>query len=347
MIGVGLIGFGFAGQSFHAPVISAVEGLELKRVMRHSKTALTGHFASIPMSVNADDLLRDKSIGLIVVATPNVTHFPLAKAALEAGKHVVIDKPFATTAAEAEELVEIAKRNGKLLTVYHNRRHDGDFLTLRDLLRSGVLGRIVRLESRIDRFRPELRAGAWREDAGPGAGVLFDLAPHLIDQALLLFGDPKSLTADVRIEREGAVVDDAFDITLHYPQMCVKLGATMLGAIAGPRFALHGVDGSYVKFGGDPQEALLRAGSLPGGDAWGAEHEAHWGVVSRVEGGTLTERRLPTKNGDYRRFYDNVRDAVLGRAELEVQPEAALQVMRLLEAAVESSRTGKTIPISA
>src|ERR1035438_9953450 len=254
MIDVGLVGFGFAGRTFHAPVISAVEGLRLAAILQRVGPDAQIAYPATPVVRTLDQLLAIESIRLVVIATPNTTHFDLAKQCLLAGRDVVIDKPFATTYAEAEELVKIASDQGRLLSVYQNRRWDGDFVTLQRLIAQGKLGGVVLFESHFDRFRPRLKDNAWRERPEPGSGVLFDLGPHLIDQALLLFGAPRSISADVRIERDGAAVDDAFDVVLHYPRMRARLRAGMLVSTPTPRFVVQATQGGYLKFGLDPQE---------------------------------------------------------------------------------------------
>jgi predicted dehydrogenase len=255
----------------------------------------------------------------------------------------VIDKPFATAYAEAAELVALAEKCGRLLSVYHSRRFDGDFKTVRNLIASGALGRIVLYESHYDRYRLQLRPGAWREQAGAGSGVWFDLGPHLIDQALTLFGTPEEVSADVRVERDGAVVDDAFDVTLMYPRVRVFLRGTMLASKPAPHFLIHGTKGSFVKYGLDPQENALKRGELPEGSEWGKEAPEAWGILSLIDGDKLSERIIPTEPGDYREYYENVRDAILGKAALAVTPQAALSVMRALELAQQSSRERRAI----
>jgi predicted dehydrogenase len=263
---------------------------------------------------------------------------------LQAGRNVVIDKPFATTYAEAEELVHLANDQGRLLSVYHNRRWDGDFLTVQQLLNHSEIGRTALFESRFDRFRPQLRPDAWRERPEPGSGVLFDLGPHLIDQALLLFGTPLAVAADVRIERDRATADDAFDMMLVYPQTRAVLRAGMLVSAPTPRYIVQATEGSYIKFGLDPQEDALKRGEVPDGDAWGREPQERWGTLRTLRAGSLTERPLPTLAGDYRKYYENVRDAILGNADLEVTPQQALDVMHAVELAHLSSRKRCAIP---
>ena len=248
---------------------------------------------------------------------------------------------------DAISLVQFARQQGRLLTVYQNRRFDGDFQTVREIAASGELGRIVRFESNYDRFRPQLKANAWRERSGAGAGILFDLAPHLIDAALVLFGEPEAISADIRIERDGAQADDAFDLTLHYPRdLRAVLRATMLAATIRPRFLLLTTKGSYLKNAFDVQEPKLRVGRIPWEETpTEAEREANMGALTLAQSdGSTTERRIPPGKSDYRDFYANVRDALLGRAELAVTPQHALNVMQVLELARESNARRCTIP---
>ena len=340
MIDVGLIGFGLAGRAFHAPVLARVPGLRLAAILQRSGSEAAQLYPHARIVRNVDELLTAKDIRLVVIATPNDTHYSLARQGLAAGRDVVVDKPFTATLQEAIDLVQLAGQSGRLLTVYHNRRFDGDFQALWELVASGALGRIVRFETNYDRFRPQLKTGAWRERGGPGSGILFDLAPHLIDQALLLFGLPEAITADIRIEREHAVADDAFDLTLHYSRdLRAVLRATMLAATLRPRFLVHGTEGAYVKHAFDVQEPKLRAGRIPWEERpTAAEREENSGVLTLAQpDGTTSERRVPPAQSDYRDFYANVRDAMLGSAELAVTPQHALNVMRVLELARESS----------
>jgi len=348
MIDVGLIGFGLAGRSFHAPVIRAVPGLRLAAILQRSGNEAAERYPDVHIVRTLDELLAIKEIRLVVIATPNDSHFPLAKQCLAGGRDVLVDKPFTTTLEEAIALVQFAKQQGRLLTVYQNRRYDGDFQAIVQLAASGALGRIVRFESNYDRFRPQLRPGAWRERYGPGTGIFFDIAPHLIDHALSLFGSPEALTADIRMERDGAVADDAFDLAFHYPRgLRADLRSSILAAVTRPRFLLHGTQGAFVKQSFDPQENNLRRGYIPTDTAWGAEPEENWGLLTLSENGTLTQRRVPSANCDYRDFYANLRDAILGKAKLAVTPEWALDVMRLLELARKSSNERRTISVPA
>jgi predicted dehydrogenase len=338
IIPVGLVGFGIAGRTFHAPVIRAVPGLHLTCIVQRTGDSAVEKYPDVRVVRNIDQLLADKGIRLVVIATPNDSHFELAKQCLLSGRDVVVDKPFTNTFREAQELDQLARSEGCLLSVYQNRRWDGDFLTVRKLIGSGTLGRLALFESHYDRYRLARRPSQWREAAGPGSGVLFDLGPHLVDQALLLFGMPEAIAADVRIEREDAVVDDAFDILLRYPKLTVLLRATMLALTPGPRFILNGTLGSYIKHGMDPQEDALKAGAQPGIPGWGEEDETHWGTLTLAGENGPVRRPVRTEPGDYREFYANVRDAMLFETPLAVTAQHAAQVIRLLELARVSSQ---------
>jgi predicted dehydrogenase len=349
MVDVGLIGFGLAGRAFHAPVIRAVPGLRLAAILQRSGNEAAQLYPDVHTVRSLEELLAMRDIRLVVIATPNDTHYSLARQCLEAGRDVVVDKPFAPTLKEAVELVQLAQERGRLLSVYQNRRYDGDFQAVQQVVGGGDLGRIVRFESNYDRFRPQLKAGAWRERSSrAGGGILFDLAPHLIDHALLLLGLPRAISADIRIERDNAVVDDSFDLTLYYPRDCrAVLRATMLAAALRPRFVLHGTRGAYVKQSFDVQEPKLRAGRIPWEEMpTQTEQEENSGTLTLANAdGTTTERRVPPGTSDYRAYYANVRDAMLGRADLAVSPQHALNVMRILELARESSNRGCMIPL--
>jgi predicted dehydrogenase len=345
-IRVGVAGFGLAGRIFHAAAIDAVPGLELAAIAQPSRTAAAAAYPRLRVVGSVEELLEDPSIRLIAVATPNRSHFSVARSCLLADRDVVVDKPFALNSGEAAELIRLARSRRRLLSVYQNRRWDGDYRTLCRLLHEGVLGRPVFFESRYDRFRPQPNLNRWRENGEPGGGILLDRGPHLLDQALKCFGLPDSLWADVRIEREGGRIDDAFDICLRYSQsgLLAWLRATVVALGPGPRFTIHGTRGSFVKGGMDPQEEFLRAGNLYAASPWGADPEERWGELTLDRDGKPERRRLPTEIGDYRGYYANVRDALLGRAALEVTPLQAWHTMRVLEMAEESSAQRRELP---
>lgn len=347
LIDVGLIGFGLAGRAFHAQVIRRVPGLRLASILQRHGNEAAEAYPDVPVVRSLDDLLAIADIRLMVVATPNDSHFALAQQCLAAGCDVLVDKPFTTTLAEAEALVQLAKEKHRLLTVYQNRRFDGDFQTVLHIVKTGQLGRIVSFEAHYDRYRPQRKPGAWRETKRPGAGIFFDIGPHLIDYALTLFGTPEAVTADIRIQREHAEVDDTFDVAFHYAGgLRADLRSSILAAAPRPHLVVHGTSGSFVKQSVDPQELNLRHGKIPQNGAWGAEPEENWGVLTLADGEKLTQRRIPSVDCDYRVFYANLRDALLGQAEPLVGPEHALEVMRLLELCRRSSLERRTIAVS-
>jgi scyllo-inositol 2-dehydrogenase (NADP+) len=335
MVRVGLIGFGMAGQVFHAPTIRAVPGMELACILERSGSLARQRYPEVRVARTLEELLADQTIAVCVVATPNISHFDLARRCL-AGRHVVVDKPFTTRSQEAQALIELANQQHRLLTVFQSRRWDGDFKTVRKIVDSGALGKIVEFEVRYDRFRPDPKPG-WRERPEPGSGVLFDLGAHLIDQALVLFGAPQAIMAKIFCQRECSQVDDAFDVCLEYPDLRVMLRARILAYAPGPHFLMHGSRGSFIKYGMDPQEEVLKKGEPVGwGPHWGEEAEEHWGTLSVVG---ESPRRVRTEPGDYRGFYENVREAIVHGAALAVKPEEALRSIRVIELARQSSES--------
>ncbi len=344
MIRVGVIGFGLAGRVFHAPIIRSVPGLELACILaRHGELAQR-KYPDVRVAGTLEELLADETIRLCIVATPNATHFDLARRCLLAGREVVVDKPFAITSDEALRLIRLAQEQKRVLSVFHNRRWDGDFLTLRKILAAGALGRIVSYESHFDRFRPEPDPATWRDRPEPGSGTLYNLGPHLLDQAFVLFGTPSAITAQVYSEREGAAVDDAFDIRLEYSGLHALLRASTLACLPGPRFLIHGARGSFIKNGLDLQEERLRLGELPGEPHWGEEPKAEWGTLYLAGGAAPKAEKVKTEPGDYRCFYANVRDAILEGKPLAVSARDGLRTIRAIEKALESSRERRTIP---
>lgn len=351
-IGVGVIGYGLATRVFHAPFVSAVPGLKLRAIVERSGSEAAKAYPRVKTVRTLEELLGDEDVRVVVVATPNETHFRLAKAALEAGRHVVIDKPFAASSTEAEELIALAEKQGRVLAPFHNRRWDGDFLTVKKILAEGSLGRVVTVESHFDRYRPVRREGTWKEAESAANGLLFDLGPHLVDQAVALFGIPRTVAASVRTDRDGSAIEDAFDICLGYEGMLYWCRSSMLACENSPRFLLHGTAGSFRKFGLDPQEPVILAGAkVPrmGEGEWLGEPEEAWGTLSVApvleEPGTLEKTQVKTELGDYRGFYANVRDAVLGKVELAVPTWAGLAAVKLLELARVSSQEGRTVSV--
>lgn len=342
ILNVALVGYGYVGKTFHAPLIAATPGLRLAAVVSSDPAKVAADHPNVRVVAELDDALADPAIELVVIATPNALHAPQANAALAAGKAVVVDKPFALTAAEARTMAEAADRAGALLTVFHNRRWDSDFLTLQRLIAEGALGQIVQYESHFDRFRPIVR-DRWRERSGPGAGAWMDLGPHLLDQALVLFGEPLAISADIGVQRPGAGADDYFHVTLRYPTLRVILRASLLTAASDLRLAVHGTAGSFVKHGLDPQEAQLKAGMIPGAPGYG--RDSRHGVLTTVENDVQVHADVSPEPSDYRAFYAGVRDAILTGAPSPVPVEQALRVMELMELARTASDERREVAI--
>lgn len=333
-LNVALIGYGYVGKTFHAPLIAATPGFALHTVVSSDAAKVAADFPTARVVADLETVLADPAIDLVVIATPNALHAPQAIAALNAGKHVVVDKPFALDLAEARTMAEAAKVAGKLLAVFHNRRWDSDFLTVKRLIADGTLGEVVQYESHFDRFRPQVR-DRWRERAGPGAGAWMDLGPHLLDQALALFGEPLGVSADIGVQREGSEADDYFHVVLRYPTLRVILHGSLLTAASDLRMAVHGTKASYVKHGLDPQEAQLKAGMTPGAPGWG--RDSRHGVLTTVEDDIQIRDDVRPEVTGYRHFYAGVREAILHAAPSPVPVDEALRVMALLELARRAS----------
>ncbi|MDE1937447.1 MAG: oxidoreductase [Alphaproteobacteria bacterium] len=340
-LNVALIGYGVAGRCFHAPLIISVEGLRLAAVVSRQTDKVRADHPEAAVLATPDEAFADCSIDVVVVAATNDVHFDLAARALDHGKHVVVDKPFTVTSAEARELIRRAKDAGRILSVFHNRRWDSDYLTVKRLIAEGELGEIVYFESHFDRYRPK-STGNWREQSGPASGLWFDLAPHLADQALRLFGRPHALFADFAILRDGVTATDYFHVLLRYEKLRVVLTANFLAPADDLNLIVHGTRASYIKRGFDSQEAVLRAGGSPGGPQWGVDQRD--GVLRLADG---TERTVPSERGDYTQYYAGVRDAILGTGLLPVTPEEALDVMDILECGERSAASHAEVPVMA
>jgi predicted dehydrogenase len=336
-----LVGYGFVGKTFHAPIISSVEGLQLTHVVSSHPEKVLRDWPDVTVVSNIDEICGNSTIGLVVIATPNTSHFELTLKSLAAGKHVVVDKPFTLTVADAEKLLAQASSARRVLSVFQDRRWDGDFITLRRLLDGGLLGEVTHFESHYDRYRPEVRK-RWREMPGPGSGIWFDLGPHLIDQALQLFGQPDAILADLAIQRVGGSTVDYFHVLLRYGARRVILHGESFASADLPRFVVHGTLGSYVKFGMDSQEDALKRGERPGGSNWGADPLP--GTLYTWKDGQLETRLVPAMAGDYAGYYEAVRDAITNGAPNPTTPEDILGVMTVLETAVRSSEERCELP---
>ena len=340
---IGLIGYGFAGQTFHAPVIAHCGVATLAAIATGQPDRARADFPAAAIVADADALLALDDIECVVIATPNDTHFDLARRVLERGKHVLVDKPVTLRAAEARVLADLAAERGLVFAPFHNRRWDGDFVTVQALLASGDLGRVTHFEAHFDRFRPQVRA-RWREEAARGGGLLYDLGPHLIDQALALFGTPETVTAFVRSRRDGATAPDYVHLLLGYPGHDVVLHASALAAFS-PRFVIDGTRGSYLKNGLDTQEDQLKAGLRPGQPGFGAGNEP--GRLHVLEaGGNETARALPTAEGDYAGLYRALAASIREGAPFPVSAQDAIDVTTVIELAMRSSAEARTVPFA-
>lgn len=342
-IQVGMVGYGISAKIFQAPMISSVPDIRLSKVVERSGEKSKKDYPDVEIVRDLDQLLEDETIDLIVITTPNEYHYSMAEKALLAGKHVVVEKPFTNTSRDALKLIDLAKKQNKILSVYHNRRWDGDFQTVRKIVQEGLLGELAEAEIHYDRYRKELKPQAWREENKPGSGILYDLGAHLIDQAQYLFGLPHTITADVRIQREGGKIDDSFDILLSYGKLKVRLKAGMLVREPGPHFILHGTNGSFIKYGMDPQEAALKQGLTPRSENWGIEPKEHWGKLNTDVNGLHFEGQIETHHGDYTAFYQNIYDVIVNQQELIVKPEEAYNTIRIIELALKSSKEQRTV----
>jgi len=329
--GVGLIGYGLGGRAFHAPYVNVTAGLSLRAVVSRDPDKVHADLPSMTVVPTVSELLARPDIDLVIVSSPDALHAEHATAALDAGKHVLIDKPFATSLADARRVAAHAGARGKLLTVFHNRRWDADFLTLKRLIDEGTLGTIVQFESHFDRWRPEA-AATWKE-AREG-GVWLDLGPHLVDQAVQLFGMPESVSADIAALRPNAPAADYFHVVFRYPNRRVILHASKIVADHSLRFAIHGTRGSWVKHGIDPQEAATVSGQVPSGDHWG--HDPDPGLFTPCDdpGAPMP---VPNRNGDYRQFWIALESALRGVGPNPVPASDAIDVMVVLEAGLASA----------
>jgi predicted dehydrogenase len=333
MIGVGLIGYGLGGRAFHAPYVESSPDMTLRSIVSRDPAKVHADLPDAQVVANVNMLLADPNIDLVIVSSPDELHAEHALAALDADKHVLVDKPFATSVADARRLVEASERSERLLTVFHNRRWDADFRTLQALLADGRLGAVATMESRFDRWRPE-PANTWKETRPGGSWI--DLGPHLVDQALVLFGRPLAVSADIATVREGAQGPDYFQATLRYADKRVTLHSSKLVAAHDLRFAVHGTGGSWIKHGIDPQEAAAVAGRRPEGNSWG--HDPVDGLLTLGDAGK-SSIRIPNANGDYRLFWSALAAAIRGKGPNPVSPSEAIAVMEVLDAGARSAAT--------
>jgi len=342
LINTAIASLGMSGMVFHCPLLANTQGFLLHTILERKTNNTPKYYPDTKLVRTYNEIIKDDDIQLVIVNTPDHLHFDMAKQALLAGKHVVVEKPFTQTTKEAEQLIELAEKNHLVLSVFQNRRWDNDFLTIKKLIQDQNLGRLVEMESHFDRYRNFI-PNTWREDPSNGTGTLYNLGSHLIDQALSLFGKPLSIFADIRQFRSGAKVDDSFHIILEYNNLRVVLGANYLSKIPRPRFILYGTEGAFIKNGLDPQEQDLKSGKRPSSPDWGMDQEQNWGVIDFFLDGKNIKGKVETLKGDYTEYYNNIRDAIQNKAALIVKPEQALEVIKLIELAIESHKTGRRI----
>ena len=327
-IKVAIIGFGLSGKYFHLPFLKAHSGFEVVSILSSRENEIKEILPSCKVVSTIDEIVDDENIDLVINCGPNTLHYEYSKKALEAGKHVVVEKPFVVDSVEGEELIEIANNKGLVLTVFHNRRWDGDFLTVKHLIESGELGEVKEFESRFDRFRPDKKEGSWREENKPGSGILFDLGSHLIDQAIDLFGEPDRVISDIASQKNISGVDDYFHLIFVYKDLRVILHSTSFGDIS-PRFRVQGSKKSFIKYGLDPQEARLRSNINPLECTFGEDQKDHFGTL--FDSVTGEKSQVPTLNGSYLEFFNQLYASICKGTQPPVDPRAALFVIKLIE----------------
>jgi len=350
-IKVALIGFGLSGRVFHAPIIAGMPEFNLSKIYTtnpESIKTIKGLYPKTTIVSDVGEIMKDEDIQLVVVASPNTSHFATAKEAIISEKHVIVEKPFTVNSKEADNLIALSKKYGRTLSVYHNRRWDSDFKTVKKVVESKLLGNLVECEIHFDRFRNCIKENAWREECVPGSGVLYDLGSHLVDQAMVLFGLPESITADIRTQRAEGKVDDSFEIVMDYKGLKVTLKAGTLVKGELPRYILLGDMGSYIKYGIDVQEADLAAGITPAAKHfWGKEPEELYGTINTAINGLSITGKVESEIGDYREYYIDIYRSIMQKETAAVSPVDARNVIRLLELANESSKSKRTIDIKA
>lgn len=335
-----IVGYGFSAKTFHIPFITTSDAFRFDCVSSSQKESVVADWPEVAHYTSADDMIMQSDADLVIITAPNEVHYSLAKLALEQNKHVLIEKPFVTRSKEGEALIALAKEKGLLLSVYQNRRYDGDFLTVKRLIDEKRLGNVRVYESHFDRFRPNVQQ-RWRETAKDGGGILYDLAPHLLDQALSLFGLPLSLSASCKIMRQGSTNTDYFHLTLHYSETEVILVANLFCSGPNLRFQVQGDEGSYVKYGLDPQEDCLRAGEMPLGNHWGSERLPDYGKLYNADNVEL----IPTEQGCYQNFFADLAKAITSGEHDKMDAEQSLQTIKLIELALECEATGQRLKV--
>ena len=338
-----LLSYGMSGEIFHAPLLNVDPRFSLVTVLQRNSDKARLRYPHVNIARQIDDVFNDESIELIIVNTPNELHCDYAIRALESGKHVIVEKPFTVTVGEAERLINLAKKKNLILTVFQNRRWDGDFMTVKKVLENQWVGKVAEFELHYDRYRNYIEANTWKEEQGPGSGILYNLGSHMLDQILNLFGMPNEVDARVGIQRPNGRVEDFYDIRMLYPDFHAIVKSSYLVREATPRYILHGTEGSFIKYGIDPQEQALKDGKIPGSPGWGTEGKEFWGKLNTTLDGLHFEGLIETIAGNYTEFYNNVYSAIRDNAPLAVKPEESRDVIRLIEACYESHTLRKAV----
>ena len=339
----GIASYGMSGSLFHTPFISINSGFDLKYIVERTKNNSVKRYPDIQVLRSFDELITDPEIELIIVNTPDVTHYEYTKKALLAGKHVVVEKPFVFTVEEGNELIKLAEEKSLILCVYQNRRWDGDFLTIRKVLDSGVLGRVVEFSSSYQRYRNYIQQNTWKEVADSRVGITYNLGSHMIDQVVVLFGIPDAVYADIDMLRDGSMVDDYYHIQLIYPKLKASVKASYLVKEETPRYIINGTEGSFVKYGIDPQEEMLKTGTSPSFPQWGKEEESFWGIINTNINSSHFRGKIETVNGNYGSFYDEIYDAIRNKKPPSTAASNIISVIKILEAAFESANNKKVV----
>ena len=345
LINTALCSFGMSGLVFHAPFLSVNPGFNFYAVWERSKNLAEEKYPGVKTYRSLESMLADDSVELVIVNTPNATHYEFTKKALEAGKHVIVEKPFTISVEEGNELIELAKNKNKKLSVYQNRRYDSDYKTIKKVIDENLLGDLVEVEMHFDRYKEELSPKLHKEIPGPGAGVLYDLGSHLIDQALQLFGMPKEIFADIRILRPASQVDDYFELLFYYEKLRVRLKASYVVREGLPGYILHGLKGSFIKPKTDIQETELKEEIIPGNSDWGKEPESERGLLHTEINGKITREYITSEQGNYGEYYDGIYQAIRNNKRLPVTAEQGLNVIRVIETAFESNKAKRIIQL--
>ena len=345
LINTALCSFGMSGLVFHAPFLSVNPGFNFYAVWERSKNLAEEKYPGVKTYRSLESMLADDSVELVIVNTPNATHYEFTKKALEAGKHVIVEKPFTISVEEGNELIELAKNKNKKLSVYQNRRYDSDYKTIKKVIDENLLGDLVEVEMHFDRYKEELSPKLHKEIPGPGAGVLYDLGSHLIDQALQLFGMPKEIFADIRILRPASQVDDYFELLFYYEKLRVRLKASYVVREGLPGYILHGLKGSFIKPKTDIQETELKEEIIPGNSDWGKEPESERGLLHTEINDKITREYITSEQGNYGEYYDGIYQAIRNNKRLPVTAEQGLNVIRVIETAFESNKAKRIIQL--